>query len=279
MASGTIPDGVYVGFTYSGFKGDPFTHNFISIIHDGEPTHTFEYGPDQAWRNAPQQYQSRLEGATYGYTRVSPPQGMSESSFEKRIIDGAREYAAIPESRYPSYNVFIGSNCENMVSGLLKNAGVSQPELERIAEARVFGSIDPHVNKPFDLPSYLEENREHSQRRASLGRDSVPESGRLHVTYAGKAREFGPGFQQQGLIVEVDGDRVVQQVRNGETAVYSRQELLSRSSAADRAEIDRALRSGNDIRIGIDQSGVIDVRAEIGTNAHGIGLPPPSLGR
>ena len=43
-----------------------------------------------------------------------------------------------------------------MISGLLKYAGSSQADIEAIASAHAFGSIDPHFSKPVDLKALFD---------------------------------------------------------------------------------------------------------------------------
>lgn len=160
-----LPDGVYVGFTGSFVRSDPFTHNFLTIIHDGLPT-TYEYGPkastDQygtrngADRNGEVQYRHTPDTAEFGLVRVPTPPGVTEDQFERRIKEAVERYKALPSYEQLPYNALNGANCENMVSGLLKYAGSSQADIEAIANAHLFGSIDPHFSKPLDLEALFD---------------------------------------------------------------------------------------------------------------------------
>jgi hypothetical protein len=160
-----LPDGVYVGFTGSFAPGNPLTHNFLTIIHDGVPR-TYEYGPkasaDQygtpngADRNAEVKYKHTPDTAEFGLVRVPAPPGVTEDQFEQRIKEGVERYRALPSYEKLPYDGLNGANCENMISGLLKYAGSSQADIEAIASAHAFGSIDPHFSKPVDVKALFD---------------------------------------------------------------------------------------------------------------------------
>jgi len=153
---------------------------------------------------------------------------------------------------------------------LLGSAGVPTQQLghEPVSAPRSNRTMQWSPDMPFE---------DFAKMQAHIRGGSQRETPALHYERDGLETRLPLGGRLEGTIQRVDGDRIVQHIGRGHTAMWLREELASHFN--DPKAFDAMMQPGNYVKVGVGNNGTVNAQQRLSDHSwHSLnGQPTPSL--